>query len=75
MRESTANCKGDTDGAIAATLNPFVQLVLNPLDSKAFRHLLSFEFTPSLDSSTNTISFANNIHHGAPFEYEQLTHL
>ena len=38
-----------------------------PLDSNVSRHLSSFVFTPSLDSSTNTISSANNMYQGTSF--------
>ncbi|KAK9151116.1 hypothetical protein Syun_009425 [Stephania yunnanensis] len=42
----------------------FVLLNLKPLDSNVFLQSSNFLFTPSLVSSTKTISSANNIYHG-----------
>ncbi|KAK9135364.1 hypothetical protein Syun_014694 [Stephania yunnanensis] len=42
----------------------FVLLNLKPLDSNVFLQSSNFLFTPSLVSSSKTISSANNIHHG-----------
>ena len=40
----------------------FVWLALKPLDSKTTCHLSNFTFMSSFNSSTNTISYINNIH-------------
>ncbi|KAK9152093.1 hypothetical protein Syun_010402 [Stephania yunnanensis] len=42
----------------------FVLLNLKPLDSNVFLQSSNFLFTPSLVSSTKTISSANSIYHG-----------